>query len=178
MSEVKHTKPAEFERIVKLDRLPNGTLELSANDAERAALARRFGIPGVLALRAAVTFEPEGTEIPVTGRLEAEIEQTCAVSGETFRNTIDEPLSMRFVPMRPAPNVGEDEEIELTVDELDLIEFEGQAFDLGEAIAQSFGLAIDPFAEGPGAQAARDAGLVSSEAASGPFAALAALKKG
>ncbi len=50
-------------------------------------------------------------------------------------------------------------------------------FDLGEAVAQSLALAIDPYAVGPSAEQARkDAGL-GDEAASGPFAALAGLKK-
>jgi hypothetical protein len=44
-------------------------------------------------------------------------------------------------------------------------------------VAQSLSLAVDPYAAGPNAEQARkDAGL-GDEAASGPFAALAALKK-
>ena len=53
----------------------------------------------------------------------------------------------------------------------------GTAFDLGEAVAQSFGLAIDPYAAGPEADSVRrEAGIVDEDAPSGPFAALAALK--
>ena len=51
------------------------------------------------------------------------------------------------------------------------------AADLGEAVAQSFGLALDPYATGPDAETTRrDAGIVAESAPSGPFAALAALK--
>ena len=86
---------------------------------------------------------------------------------------IDEPLALRFVPARPV----EVEELELEADALDEIEFEGHSFDLGEAVAQSLALAIDPYAIGPEADRVRkEAGLLD-EAASGPFAALAALKK-
>ena len=49
--------------------------------------------------------------------------------------------------------------------------------DPGEAVAQSLALAIDPFAEGPGAEEARRRAGILSESAAGPFAALAALKK-
>ena len=70
------------------------------------------------------------------------------------------------------------EEVELDEGELDEIPFEGHLFDLGEAVAQSLALAIDPYAEGPNAERVRkEAGLLD-EAASGAFAALAALKKG
>ncbi|QYU69205.1 hypothetical protein J4558_03410 [Leptolyngbya sp. 15MV] len=52
-------------------------------------------------------------------------------------------------------------------------------FDLGEAVAQSLGLAIDPYAVGPEAEAARrEAGIASDDVPSGPLAeALRALRK-
>ena len=87
--------------------------------------------------------------------------------------TIDEPLALRFVPETEVT----EEELELEESMLDEIPYSGNAFDLGEAVAQSLALAIDPYAVGPNAEQARkDAGLLD-EAAAGPFAALAALKK-
>ena len=85
----------------------------------------------------------------------------------------------RFVP-EGEPSDEPDIEIELDADELDEIEFSGESFDLGEAVAQSLGLAIDPYAEGPNADAARkEAGITGDDAPSGLLAeALAALKKG
>jgi hypothetical protein len=76
--------------------------------------------------------------------------------------------------------VTEDEEIELEADDCDEIEFAGEMFDLGEAVAQSLGLAIDPYAEGPDADAARTAaGIVQEGEVRGPLAdLLAGLKKG
>ena len=102
----------------------------------------------------------------------------CAVSGEAFANTVDEPVALRFVPAYSHADTGdEEEEIELSEDELDEVPYEGQSFDLGEAIAQSFGLAVDPYARGPEADAAReDSGLDNPETG-GAFAALAALRK-
>jgi hypothetical protein len=77
--------------------------------------------------------------------------------------------------------VGEDEviELELEADDCDEIEYSGDMFDLGEAVAQTLGLAIDPYAEGPGADAARKAaGIVAEGEQEGPLAALlAGLKK-
>jgi hypothetical protein len=66
--------------------------------------------------------------------------------------------------------------VELEADDCDEIEFDGTQFDLGEALAQSLALAIDPFLTGPGAEEARrKAGIIDAEA-SGPFAALKGLK--
>jgi hypothetical protein len=51
-------------------------------------------------------------------------------------------------------------------------------FDLGEAVAQTLGLAIDPYAEGPNADAARKAaGIVAEGEQDGPMAALLAALK-
>ena len=72
-----------------------------------------------------------------------------------------------------------DEEVELDADELDRIAYSGDAFDLGEAIAQTLGLAVDPYAEGPNAAAIRaEVGIKGDDQPSGPLAeALARLKK-
>jgi hypothetical protein len=95
------------------------------------------------------------------------------VSGDDLAVTIDEPLVLRFVPEKKVTET----EIELEERELDEIPYSGTAFDLGEAVAQSLALAIDPYAVGPNAEQARQEAGLSEEAASGPFAALAALKK-
>ena len=77
----------------------------------------------------------------------------------------------------PAPRgVPGDEEIELGAHELDTLFHDGQAIDLGEAIADSLALGLDPYPRSPDAESAlKEAGVISEEEA-GPFAALAALK--
>lgn len=165
---------AEFSRVVDCGRLGDGIRQLEADAGERAALARRFGLVAVNALTADITLQVDGRIITADGRMSADIVQSCAVSGEDLPASISEPLHFRFVPEgehRP------DEEIELSEEECDDIEFAGTSFDLGEAVAQSLFLAIDPFATGPDAEKARKEAGVFGEDASGPFAALSALKK-
>lgn len=165
----------EFERIVKLDRLPAGPLTIQADGAECEALARRFGLPAIGSLTATVTLAQNGDAVEARGRLQARFDQRCAISDEPFANRLDEPLAIRFV--RALAPGSEDEAIEFANEDADEIEYDGAAFDLGEAVAQSFGLALDPYACGPEAEAARRAGgIVDEDAPSGPFAALAALK--
>ena len=171
----------ELSRMIKVRPLPGEVIVIEASEAERAALATRFGISAVEALRAEVTLEAKPKAIRASGRLTAAIMQPCAVSGEDFAVAIDEPLDLRFVEARarPVPSADEEIEIELEADDCDEIEYSGEMFDLGEAVAQSLGLAIDPYAEGPAAEAARKAaGIVREGEQLGPLAdMLAALKK-
>jgi uncharacterized metal-binding protein YceD (DUF177 family) len=164
----------EFSRLVDVHRVPGAPLEVVANETERAALAKRFGLIAVNDLRATLAFTQDAKAISATGQLHARIVQSCAVSGEDLPVTIDEPLALRFVREREI----EAEEVELAPEDLDEIPYTGETFDLGEEVSQSLGLAIDPYAEGPEAERVRREAGLSDEAASGPFAALAALKKG
>lgn len=165
----------EFSRIVDIRSIGNEPVRLEASEAERAALARRFGIVAIHRLVAEVTLEPVKRDIKAEGRLDAEIVQSCAVSGEDLPVTISEPLTLRFVP--PGAGHRPDEEVELEAGDLDEIEFTGTQFDLGEAVAQSLALAIDPFLEAPGAEEFRQKSGYFGEDTANPFAALARLKK-
>ncbi|BDW81563.1 metal-binding protein [Erythrobacter sp. Dej080120_24] len=171
---------SELSRPIKVKGLPGDAVVVEADAGERAALARRFGLPGIDSLRAEIDLEQRGKAIRATGTLKAAIRQACAISGEDFPANIEEPIDLRFVEETglPAPD-DEEIEIELEADDCDEIEYSGDMFDLGEAVAQSLGLSIDPYAEGPNADAARKAaGIVQEGEQEGPLAAaLAALKK-
>jgi uncharacterized metal-binding protein YceD (DUF177 family) len=168
------TTTPEFSRTIQLRHVDARPHRLEANEAERAALARRFGLVSIGRLEAEVELERKGEIVDAAGTLEADIVQSCAISGEDLPVAIREPLAFRFVPETPAP-VSEDE-IELESSELDEIPYSGGTFDLAEAVAQSLALAIDPYAVGPDAEAARkEAGLLD-ESDAGPFAALKGLK--
>lgn len=165
---------SEFSRIVKLHNIAERPVVLEPNKAEMAALAKRFGLTAVHRLKAEVSLTAEGAIVSGTGRLLADFIQPCAISGEEFPVHIDEPLAFRFVPESQAPK---DEELELDAEDCDEIFYGGDGFDLGDAVAQSLGLAVNPYATGPNAETFRqEAGLLDQSAA-GPFAALAALKK-
>lgn len=165
----------EFSRNFDVRQVEGKSVRLVASEQERAALARRFALVSVGRVEADILLERAGTVVKANGRLSADLVQSCAVSGDDLPVSIDEPLSFRFVP--ETAGHAPDEEVELGADDLDEIEYSGTHFDLGEAVAQSLALAIDPFAVGPNAEAARQRAGIVGEEASGPFAALAALKK-
>lgn len=166
---------SEFSRSFDVRQVEGKSVHLLASEEERKALARRFGLVSVDRLEADILLEREGKAVKASGTLSAEIVQSCAVSGEDLPVTVNEDLSFRFVPQ--ASGHQPDEEIELDAEDCDEIEYSGTHFDLGEAVAQSLALTIDPFATGPGAEEARQKAGITGEEASGPFAALAALKK-
>jgi hypothetical protein len=166
---------SEFERFHDVRQLPMGAVTLEATPAECAALAARFGLVAVKWLKAEILLVPDGPTVRATGRLRADVVQSCAVSGDDLAAAIDEPVVLRFVPATSA-TVGE-VEIELDAATCDEIEMDGTRFDLGEALAQGLALAIDPFATGPQADAARRKAGLLDENSSGPFAALAGLAK-
>lgn len=165
--------PSELTRMIKARPLSGEAVVIEASAEECAALAARFALGAVEALRAEVRLEQKPRAIRAAGRLQARIMQPCAISGEDFPVTIDEPVDLRFVEDHARPAT--EEEIELEADDCDEIEYSGEMFDLGEAVAQTLGLAIDPYAEGPNADAARAAaGIVKEGEQDGPLAALLA----
>ena len=168
----------ELSRIIKLNALKEEPVRIEASETERADLAERFGISAIDSLTAMIQLTPRGQKVRGEGTLLADIVQACAISGEDFAHRIEEDLAFVFVPEGSEPDEQE-LEIELDAEDLDEIEYDGESFDLGEAVAQSLGLAIDPYAEGPDADTARkSAGISSDDAPSGPLAeALAALTK-
>ena len=165
----------EFSRSFDVRQVEGKAVQLAANAEERAALTRRFALVSIAKVEADILLERDGRAVKANGTLSADIVQSCAVSGEDLPVTINENLTFRFVPR--AEGHTPDEELELDVSDCDEIEYAGTFFDLGEAVAQSLALAIDPFATGPGAEEARRRAGIVGEEASGAFAALAALKK-
>ncbi|MEO9462475.1 MAG: hypothetical protein ABJ242_07040 [Marinomonas sp.] len=171
---------SELERLIHARQLPADAVVVEADAAERAALAKRFSLASVDSLHAKISLEPDKSFVRASGTLKAKVMQICAVSAEEFSADIDEVLDFRFVAIGDVAALdhaaeGADIEVELSGDDCDEIEFSGDTFDLGEAVAQSLGLAIDPYAEGPNADAARKAAGIAAEGEQdGPLAELLA----
>jgi uncharacterized metal-binding protein YceD (DUF177 family) len=171
---------AEFSRTYRLDTLGTAprALSIGANEEERHALARRFDLLGISRLAAEATLARSGEAVVATGHLSAAVTQSCIATDEPVPATVEEDFRIEF---RPHPEGGGgDEEVELSGGELDVVFYDGALVDLGEAVAETLSLALDPFPRSANADAAlREAGVKSEEEAreeSSPFAALKALK--
>ena len=150
-------------------------VDLAADGAECATIAKRLGLVNLSAFQAHAILEHDETAVVARGRLKASLEQACVASGEPIAERVDEPFELRFMP---DPGGRPDEEVELGAKDLDTIFHDGATIPLGVALVDTLALAIDPFPRGPNAaEAMRQAGVLSEEEA-GPFAALAALKLG
>ncbi|MDE8653153.1 YceD family protein [Novosphingobium album (ex Liu et al. 2023)] len=164
----------EFSRPIDIRQADGKDMHIAADASERAALARRFGLVRIDRLEARVSLSRRDRTVDATGRLSADIVQSCAVSAEDLPVAVAEDFAFRFVP--EASGHLPDEEIELDAEDCDEIEYAGTHCDIGEAVAQSLALAIDPFLTGPNAdEARRKAGIVAPEDNS-PFAVLKGLQ--
>ncbi|MCP3734140.1 DUF177 domain-containing protein [Sphingomonas sp. RP10(2022)] len=151
----------EFSRPERLDAIGAGEREvrIAATEAERAALAARFGVLSVARLDAVLAVKREAAGIAVRGRVTGAVVQACSVTGVPLDATIDEPVALLFVE-----RLDDQEEVELDEGALDTVEIEGGAVDLGEAAAETMALALDPFLRSPDAEAVlREAGVIPED---------------
>ena len=58
----------EFSRPVRIRPLPGDAMHIEASDAERTALAQRFGLPGITSLTATIELEHDGKAIRASGK--------------------------------------------------------------------------------------------------------------
>jgi uncharacterized metal-binding protein YceD (DUF177 family) len=164
----------EFSRPIDLDTLSEAPRPLSveADPQERAALARRFVLIAIDQLAADLILGRAGSEIRLEGTLRASVTQACVATGVPVPATIAIPFAVLFRPQGEAP----EEEIELGEADMDVVFHEGAAIDVGEAVAETLSLSLDPYPRAPDAEEVLKAAGVKDEEEAGPFGALAALK--
>jgi uncharacterized metal-binding protein YceD (DUF177 family) len=170
-------QPPEFSRPIRLNDVGDGSRErrIEASADERKALTRRFGLIALDRLEARFHLHPEANSWLATGTLSADVTQACVATGEPVPAKVDAPFAVRFVRDLASP---ESEEIELSDEDCDLIELESERIDMGETVAQSLALNLDPYPRAPDADAKLKQLGVLSEEDTGPFAALKGLKLG
>lgn len=184
---------SEFSRLFDTARLSStagkpvtGHERLEADMRERAALAARFDLPDLAELSADLTIarRHDGT-VRVTGAWQARYTQICVVTLEPFELERGEPLETVYLD---SAALGDPREALVEADEVDMEVLSGRMIDLGELVAQSFGVQIDAHPRSPAAEAAGsadDGETVDSAAGeepeteppSSPFAGLASLRR-
>src|SRR5262245_38412749 len=94
----------EFSRPIAADQIgPQETeREISANEAERAALAERFDLLALDRLTARLRLRRGGAAlVHVQGRFEADVVQACVVALEPVRAQLSEEFTLAFGAVRP-----------------------------------------------------------------------------
>lgn len=164
----------EFSHVVKLSEIGSHSqnMKLVANEQARSGLMARFDLAALDSLEAEISLKHEASDILATGRFTANLAQYCIASNDPVPAQIDEPIHIRFIT---EPTVSG--EIELEADDCETMFHDGQTIDLGEAVAQSLGLALDPYPRSPEAEKIlKAAGVKSEEEEAAPLGALAGLK--
>lgn len=165
----------EFSHVVKLSEIGNHShdIRLSADEAARSGLMVRFDLAALESLEATISLAPEASAIVAKGRFTARLAQYCIASNDPVPAILDEPVNIRFIA---EPVAGGEIEIELEAEDCDTMFHDGQTVDLGEAVAQSLGLALDPYPRSAGAEQILKAAGVKPDDEVTPSGALAALK--
>lgn len=171
--------PAEFSRPIAADQIGPQETErsISANEAERARLAERFGLLALDRLTASLRLtRGRAGLVNVRGELEADVVQACVVTLEPVRSELRERFTVVFGAIRPVP----DGEVVIGLDEEDPAEeLTDGRIDLGEVVAQQLAVALDPYPRAPGADDRFEPSEREESAAKGentPFSALEGLR--
>jgi uncharacterized metal-binding protein YceD (DUF177 family) len=148
----------EFSRIIRAGHIKAAEqeYEVVVDKASRAALAVRFGLPGISSLSGVFKLKHERSGIiAATLRMRARVTQRCVVMLEPFEVDVAEDSELRFVPVHHLPEGAEpEEEEEITPESLegpDEIPYTNDQIDLGSALAEQLALALDPYPRKPGA---------------------------
>ena len=158
-------------------------IEIEAGADERRAIASRFGLISLDYLSANGTLdilEPGcGARLDIV--VNADVVQACVVTLEPVTSHIEDRLVIRFEPCDEAEG-GTRVEAEILVDIGDQENTEPlpeNGIDVGEAVAECLGLALDPYPRSQEADSALDAikGGAEKQDRISPFAALEQLKR-
>jgi len=137
----------EFSRRVELAKVGalEATYPISAETREREALARRFELLSLNRLEAEIRLKRVGGGmIRLTGRLSADVAQACVVSLEPVASALEQDFTVLY-------GATELDKTVMVYLESDASEpFDGDAIDIGEAVAQQLALALDPYPRAPG----------------------------
>ena len=128
----------EFSRPLQVDRVPAlGSHErIAAYEKECASLAKRLGLPKLHSLSGFLKAVPwRGGGLKITGTLKAEVDQVSVISLETFTSTVEYPIERYFLSPRTGTPTPEEE--------VDMIEH--GIVDLGEILAETMALELDPY---------------------------------
>lgn len=144
-----------FSRMVDVAEEVKAPLHLAvdADAMERAGLAARFGLVSLNTLTASAVLQPLGEGIALRVEWRAEVVQSCVVTLAPVEAGLEGAFDLLYVPEgRPSPIKGR-RDLRLGLDDPDPPEplIDGR-IDVGGALAEHLGLALDPYPRAPGAE--------------------------
>lgn len=172
---------AEFSRLFAVEpQMGAGedaeTFAVEASPEERAALARRFGLVSLdaLAARGRVEVFARGRRARLSATFVADVVQSCVVTLAPVPAHLEAAFTIDYD--RDAALQGAEVTVEPEGDgPPDLLPAEG--IDLGEAVAEQLGLALEPYPRAPGAALGPEAETGPESPRESPFSVLKQLKE-
>lgn len=163
-------------------------LEIEASEAERDAIAHAVELRALPRLSAVFDLARRGDGVSVSGLVSARVGQTCVVSLEPIENDVEEAVDLLFAPGADAESADAGKRLKTSAGSAakpdsgsakkDAEEppepIVGGSIDLGAVAVEFLMLGIDPYPRKAGVQFMAPK---TDDAASHPFASLAALKK-
>ena len=174
---------AVLSRILKVDEIKDGASgEIAASEAERDAIVGLLDLAGLERLSFPYRLDHgAGGRWRLTGRLQANVTQTCVVSLDPVEVRLDVPVEVEFWPASLLKEPEEGAEDPVSVALLDWPEpIADGRIDLGPLIYETLATALDPYSKREGVSfdwSQQGPPQEAGEGKSGPFAALAALKR-
>lgn len=153
------------------------TVKLEADGGQRAALAEVLGVKAIARLCGEFRLDMvSGGAVHLSGRLEADLIQTCVVSLEPVQQHIDEPVSVPLMPAETADGRPDASVLVDPMDEDDRDTYSNGRIDLGAIVSDQLALHLDLYPRAPGV-AFEAAGNAEAGKQDSPFAALERLKR-
>lgn len=174
------TPTGEFSHIVTVNPWPDEgiALKLTASADQCEALRTRFDLVDLQSLRASVQIERGAMELVLAGMIEAVVAQSCVVTLKPVSSSLKVPFERRYrrrevqekVLAAGETSAGDEDVIDIEI-------LDGDEIDVGEAVAEEFYLALDPYPRGADADRALEEIKATSDdrpenGAENPFAGL------
>ncbi|MTI17369.1 DUF177 domain-containing protein [Rhodobacteraceae bacterium RKSG542] len=179
-----------YVHMMDVSRLANSarTVTLDLNEADRAAIAKAYGLIAVETLKADLVVRPwRKTGVAVEGSFSGKVIQRCVVTLEPIEVSVEDDIDRKFIAedtSKRRKNRDDGLEVDIDFDAIDPPEhFDGKAIDLGSVLCEQLALVLDPYPRAEGVEIdasfapTEDEDEDEEEQRPNPFAALAALKK-
>lgn len=174
------TPTVEFSHEVTVHPWPEDgiAVDLTASAAEREALRARFDLVDLPSFHATAGIEKKVMELVLAGTIEAVVVQSCVVTLKPVTSSLQVPFE-RYYRRRDVHEkmTAAGETTSLDADDVDIDLLEGNEIDIGEAIAEEFFLALDPYPRAEDADQVLDelkakSGTESEDGPKNPFGQL------
>ncbi|ODR99051.1 hypothetical protein AUC68_07885 [Methyloceanibacter methanicus] len=164
-------------RLGEIDQNADKTIQIA--ESERETIMALLDLRDLAGLSFVYRLRPgSGKRVLLTGRLEADVVQTCVVSLEPLPAHIDVPVKAEFWPPEKIAELQARAEDPVQASEIDWPEaIEGDAIDLGPLVYETLATSLDPYPKKAGVDFQwSDAKQDAETPKNSPFAVLKDLK--